>query len=136
MPPPKSERGIEQVWKELYARHLERDRGFHLTLPELKMITQLPCSYCNKEPSNIYQLRYKTGGEYHVDPSKEIRCSGIDRVDSSKDYVYGNVVPCCWVCNRMKGAMPLDVFLAAVAQIQKRDPSVDGVLHQAASLFE
>jgi hypothetical protein len=136
MPPPKSERGIEQVWVDLYRRHTDRERGFHLTLAELKIVTQLPCVYCGKEPSNIYQLRYRAGGKYHVDPSKEIRCSGLDRVDSDKDYVHSNVVPCCWDCNRMKGAVPLDAFLALIARIQKHNPSVDGVLHLAATLFE
>jgi 5-methylcytosine-specific restriction endonuclease McrA len=135
MPPPKSERGIEQVWRDLYDRHMERKCGFHLTLSELMVITQLPCSYCGKVPSNVYHLTYKTGGKNHVDTSKEIRCSGIDRVDSSKPYVHGNVVPCCWVCNRMKGPMPLDKFLGAVRRIRKHHSSSEKVLHQAASVF-
>jgi hypothetical protein len=46
------------------------------------------------------------------------------------------VVPCCWDCNRMKSALPLDVFLAVIARIRKHNPSVDGVLHRAATLFE
>lgn len=28
---------------------------------------------------------------------------GLDRIDSAKGYVQGNVVPCCTSCNRIKG---------------------------------
>jgi hypothetical protein len=33
---------------------------------------------------------------------RDFRWNGIDRIDSSKGYVPGNVVPCCTVCNIMK----------------------------------
>ena len=29
--------------------------------------------------------------------------SGVDRKDSAKGYILGNVVPCCTVCNQIKG---------------------------------
>ena len=30
-------------------------------------------------------------------------CAALDRTDNSKGYIPGNVVPCCWDCNTMKG---------------------------------
>jgi hypothetical protein len=98
------ERDIEAVWRDLLAKLSRRGWEFHLTLPQLKAVVQLPCAYCGREPSNVYRLRYKVGGVYQrgVDSSMEIRWSGLDRVDSAKGYMPGNVVPCCGECNGMK----------------------------------
>jgi hypothetical protein len=98
----------------------------------------MPCAYCGKKPSNIYRLSYVVGGkrQRYTAPEMEIHYSGIDRVDSTKGYIHGNVVPCCGECNAMKSALPLAGFLALVARIQSHKPSVDGVLHQAATLFQ
>ena len=43
--------------------------------------------------------------------------NGIDRVDSDGGYVTGNVVPCCWPCNRMKMDMVHADFLRHVGKI-------------------
>jgi len=135
VPPPKSERGIEQVWRDLYAKHCCRE-GFQLTFEEFQFIAQLDCSYCGKKPTKVYQLRFTRKGKFRTDPSVKIRSSGIDRIDSSGDYVRGNVLPCCWPCNRMKSALPLGMFLDLVARIAKRNPSTAEVLNRAATLFE
>lgn len=42
---------------------------------------------------------------------------GIDRLDSSKGYETGNVVPCCVTCNRMKLRMTETKFLEVVGKI-------------------
>jgi hypothetical protein len=34
---------------------------------------------------------------------KRKRAFSINRIDSSKGYVIGNLQPLCWLCNRMKG---------------------------------
>jgi hypothetical protein len=139
---PKPERSIETVWTCLYNIYRQRGvvckRDFHLTLPALKIVSLLPCSYCGREPSNLFRRKYKIDGKYAFDPAPgmTLRYSGLDRIDSEKGYVHGNVVPCCWECNKIKSALPLDVFLALIARIQKHDPTIDGVLHQAATLFD
>jgi hypothetical protein len=132
------ERNIETVWRQMHNALKRRGWDFHLTLPELKFVTQLPCAYCGKEPSNVFRVKYKVDGVYQrgVDPSMEIRWSGLDRVDSSKGYVYGNVVPCCGECNGMKSKLPLDVFLSLVERIRSHNPTVAGIQRQAATLFE
>lgn len=43
--------------------------------------------------------------------------NGIDRYDSAQGYVSGNVVPCCWPCNRAKGSSITEEFLAHVRKI-------------------
>ncbi|HTF67536.1 MAG TPA: hypothetical protein VK638_33135 [Edaphobacter sp.] len=42
--------------------------------------------------------------------------SGIDRVDSSKDYEKGNMLPCCVTCNRAKNVQSLKAFLSYLAR--------------------
>jgi len=132
------ERSLETVWKDLHAKIARRGWDFHLTLGELKRVSQLPCAYCGKGPSNVHRLKYKVDGAYRrgVDPSMEIRYSGMDRVDSTKGYIHGNVVPCCGECNAMKSRLPLDEFLALIERIRSHNPTSTGVRELAAALFE
>jgi len=51
-----------------------------------------PCHYC--------------GG---VDTVYKRNICGIDRVDNSKGYIEGNVVPCCKDCNYKKSAVTVDI---------------------------
>lgn len=45
--------------------------------------------------------------------------SGLDRMDNSKGYVYGNVVPCCRDCNLMKNSLlTFDEMVAAMNAIK------------------
>ena len=45
---------------------------------------------------------------------------GIDRLDNSKGYITGNVVPCCFRCNNLKGAeLTWQETLIAVRAIQE-----------------
>lgn len=131
------ERSIETVWKDLLAKIARRGWECHLTLPQLKVISQLLCVYCGKEPSNKHRLKYKVGGKYQrgIAPEMEIRYSGLDRIDSTKGYVLGNLVPCCFQCNQVKSKLPLDEFLGLIARIQAHSPTVAGIREQAATLF-
>lgn len=46
--------------------------------------------------------------------------SGLDRRDNSKGYTIDNSVPCCWRCNRIKGADLTEEEMMAVAQVLKQ----------------
>lgn len=74
-------------------------RGFswNLTEEQFRELTHLPCYYCGTEPARIWQ-QPKTNGPYV--------CNGVDRMDNSKGYKIGNVVPCCEICNRAKKDIP------------------------------
>ena len=65
---------------------------------------------------------------------------GADRLDGSKGYVHGNLLPACKTCNNMKGTLPLSVFIKQsnditsklknnpyvdILDIPTRDPNVD-----------
>lgn len=131
------QRSIDTVWRDLYAKIKQRGWDFHLTLPQLKFVSQLPCEYCGKEPSNIHRVKYKIDGVYKRVPlpKLEIRYSGMDRVDSTEGYTFGNVVPCCFDCNGMKSKLPVDEFFALIDRIRSHGSSAETIRQRAASLF-
>ena len=79
-------------------RHSAKIRGlqFALTKPEFKQLLSSLCHYCYAEPSPV---------------------NGIDRVDNDAGYTPENCVPCCKLCNRAKADLPIEDFLAWLAQI-------------------
>lgn len=63
---------------------------------EFRKITKLNCHYCGIEPAQIKQAKNKSGYE------NAYVYNGLDREDSEKGYIFGNVVPCCYACNLAK----------------------------------
>jgi hypothetical protein len=64
-----------------------RDIDWSLTLEEYTALIEMPCYYCENQ---LYE------------PVR--RATGLDRLDSNKDYEISNVVSCCYLCNTMKNA--------------------------------
>lgn len=79
-------------------KHGAKKRNISYNLLDLKVkeLINLPCFYCGKE-----------------------KALGIDRIDSSKGYEEGNVVPCCHICNMMKNKYSLDFFKSHICSIYK-----------------
>jgi hypothetical protein len=86
-----------------YKRHAEV-RGFKwlLSREDVLGVIKMPCNYCGVQPSNVKRTKNSIGDG--------LSYSGIDRVDSSKDYTVDNIVPCCKICNYAKSNMPLAKF--------------------------
>lgn len=82
-----------------YISYLKRANAkglqFELTLNQWEWALSKPCVYC--------------GG----------KSTGIDRIESSKGYIIGNMQPCCGVCNMMKLAHSEKFFLEQVEKIYK-----------------
>ena len=60
--------------------------------------------------------------------NNDVVLCGADRVDTNKHYVRGNLVPCCKICNNMKGTIPVSIFINQCAKINKKirnNPYVD-----------
>lgn len=55
------------------------------------------CNYCN--------IEFKESG------------SGVDRVDSSRDYELRNIVTCCKKCNHAKNALTVDEFKEHITRV-------------------
>jgi hypothetical protein len=83
-------------------------REFSIPKEEFIKIIQQDCYYCGSSPTNI--TRSKTNKVI-------LLYNGVDRLDSKKGYVEGNVVPCCGDCNFMKKNMLPDKFLNQIISI-------------------
>ena len=87
-----------------YKRHAKgRGYAWNLTRQQVQAVIFRPCHYCGAEPGNVKTTKNSLS---------PLRYSGIDRVDNTRGYEAGNVVPCCTVCNRAKGTMSTTEFAA------------------------
>jgi hypothetical protein len=91
------------VWtapKTIYKKFLNgaksRNLDFLLSEKEFLKIISLPCYYCGKT--------------HHV---------GIDRKDNAIGYTKTNSLPCCGICNFMKGKMEFKLFIIHINYIYK-----------------
>lgn len=89
-----SKKGRYNKYKHAYSV-MGRDIKFNLTYEEFITFWQKPCYYCGSEIETI----------------------GIDRVDNKKDYDMENLIPCCWICNRMKSDLSQEDFISHCKKI-------------------
>lgn len=86
----------------IYKRNAKkRGLNFNISLIDFLEICKKDCHYCGMQPSNICNLKTKSNGD------NKFIYSGIDRIDSSKDYTIENCVPCCIICNRSKSDLSI-----------------------------
>ena len=83
-----------------------------LTREEFREITSRDCFFCGIKPLQIFSKgkKHRNGHYLH---------NGIDRINSSKGYINGNVLPCCEICNKAKRDLSLDEFLNWINRIIK-----------------
>lgn len=106
---PKGEAASNQILTRYKQQAKERGFSFRLSKKSFRALVQQNCVYCGAKPSNISKGFSKRSGDFIY--------SGIDRVNSSKGYVSGNVVACCEWCNRMKLDHTAKEFLEHVTRI-------------------
>lgn len=99
----------KRPWETEFKRYIsttvkKRNLTFNLTIDEFKKICQQHCFYCGQAPST----------KMHVSNGLK---NGIDRIDSTIGYEINNVVPCCRICNDMKGALSKELFLSKIKDI-------------------
>jgi len=82
----------------------KRGVAFDLSKGEAETLFSKNCHYCDAT----------------ADPK-----NGIDRVDNTLGYTPTNTVPCCSVCNMMKGQMDVEDFLRQVQLIADRLPTLN-----------
>jgi hypothetical protein len=100
-------RGCESQTYSHYKSNCRR-RGvrFKLSRKDFLELIKKRCFYCDAPPKNIVR--------------RVLFCflyQGIDRMDNSRPYEKGNVVPCCGECNSIKGENLSHVEMIAVAQL-------------------
>lgn len=99
-----------------YATNAKR-RGFDFALnsQDIEALAFGNCFYCELRP--MLQARRESRNKW---VKTDIFLNGIDRIDSLKGYVPGNVVSCCTACNRAKSDMSVEVFLEWLDRVHQR----------------
>ena len=87
-----------------------KSREFNLSFDDFKIIVTSVCNYCGSDGDIKSRTNYKNR-------KFSRKFCGIDRIDSSKGYTIDNVVPCCFLCNRMKSNIDLSIFLQHIKDI-------------------
>jgi len=73
-------------YKRGLATAKKRNKTFTISLEEYLTLCDKPCFYCKN----------KLGEQVKI-------CLGLDRLDNSVGYELHNVVPCCEICNKLRG---------------------------------
>lgn len=94
------------------ANPAHRNIPWTLTFEEWKDLVTQNCYICGSEPT----LRE---GKIHMFAGTRVPINGLDRIDTEKGYVYGNVSACCSTCNYMKHKMTLNEMLSHIEKIKK-----------------
>ena len=86
-----------------------------------KKLSLSNCFYCNSKPSNTQpDVRYETRRgkkEKLTITNFVLKYNGIDRIDSSRGYVSGNVLPCCKNCNTAKNILTQTQFKEFIKKV-------------------
>lgn len=77
-----------------------RNIAFELTKEKFEELISLACYYCASYNEN--------------------QVIGIDRLDSKKHYTIDNCVPCCKICNFMKGTLSKNTFILQAHKIANK----------------
>lgn len=101
---PRGEAAFNLLWWKIKGR---QGHKFNLTKEQVRNLVTQPCQYCGILPAQISKGKGLYG---------DFLYNGIDRVDSNLGYVEGNVVPCCWSCNRAKSSSTVEEFKAWVVR--------------------
>jgi hypothetical protein len=104
----KDRAGLICIYHDYRSRSKKKNHEFELSVDYFSEIVKSNCSYCGSPPE-----QKKRKGNL-------VDANGIDRIDSSIGYVTGNIVPCCYMCNRMKSDHDLEEFKSHVKKIHNK----------------
>lgn len=101
----------EYRWRYQSYHQAAQKRGldFNISYDVFLDITKENCYYCNAEP----EMRPTHSKRWEF----KFPMSGIDRMDSSRGYEVGNVVPCCSYCNQAKWDHDVKDFLEWIKRV-------------------
>ena len=89
----------ERHFREYTVSAAKRNIEFNISVDEFTEVVTKPCYYCKKYD--------------------ETQVLGIDRIDSFKGYVKGNILPACEICNTMKKQLTMKEFANHIALLYK-----------------
>lgn len=101
------------VFSNYKSRSKIKNWDFTLTKEQFTNLVLKNCHYCGAKPNSFRQDRVKS--------KRNMDCSfllnGLDRIDSSKGYIDGNIVTCCEDCNKAKRNLSYEQFLKLIKDI-------------------
>ena len=106
---PKGEAAFNDLLYRLKRGAKKRGKKWDLPAEQVRALTGMECSYCGCLPAQSVKHPHYNG---------DYPYNGLDRIDNDKGYVLGNVVPCCGTCNRMKGTMSIEDFMAHIRRFK------------------
>jgi hypothetical protein len=109
----RKEVAIKQIINSYRQNAQKRGLDFTLTLDEFAEMIDTPCYYCGTLHSNTFKVI--------ANEIVQVLYNGLDRIDNSKGYVTGNVVPCCTTCNTSKHTMSKEEFLSWVKTVYEHN---------------
>ena len=119
--------GIDAAFNGLLGNYKgsAKSRGiaWELTQEQFKKLTESPCYYTGREPSNVHTSVTSRERTKRGLPSTEgdfYTYNGVDRLDSSKGYTSDNCVACCKDANLAKQSLSHDEFIALCKEIAAR----------------
>jgi hypothetical protein len=115
---PKGTGGFNRLFSTYKNDARYRDIAFNLTKYEFTELTKQKCYYCNISPNQIVAASTKDYTKKGIAHSS-YTYNDIDRVDNKLGYSKKNCVPCCSICNMMKGTLRYNLFLTKIKQISK-----------------
>lgn len=87
----------------------KRDHPYLLSDEHSFELFKEDCAYCGAEPGNEYK--------YHKIENAIFIYNGIDRLNNDIGYIEGNVVPCCFRCNKMKSNRDFDDLMSHINKL-------------------
>lgn len=101
-----------QCWKSFKVNSKGRGLLVEIDFNEWYSLSQLPCRYCGLSGQNLREF-------IDEDRHFQFRYNGIDRINPDEGYIAGNIVPCCWPCNRAKSTFSHDDFVDHISKIYR-----------------
>lgn len=115
-PLPKGQAAMNAVVHNIKSSADKRMLEMLLTYDQIKELIAQPCYYCGNIASN-YMIHKSTCKGKTYKSNGGLAYNGLDRVDNTKGYIIGNVVPCCKHCNSAKGKLTIEEFRLWVERI-------------------
>lgn len=88
------QREVLKKYSQYRYRAESKGFSFNLELQEFNFRIKSPCYICEKPEAG-----------------------GLDRINNSEGYVWDNIYPCCFDCNRMKSNKSIDDFLEYLTRL-------------------
>jgi hypothetical protein len=98
----------DRLYDEYEKSARNRNKEWDLTRDDFYRLVTSPCYYTGVPPKKLVLTQE---GDFYW--------NGVDRVDNSKGYVPGNVVPCCDFANMAKGTHSVEEFTDWLKQVTR-----------------